>query len=300
LLSIVLVLMLGRFVWLHFYPVDICDWMNGGCSWHATCRMTDNVRYCTCFDGFTGNGVQCEQCKDQCDRCTAGYVLKDDHCIERSREQRQSVVVVVSSWRDDLSWLEGIPYPTFVYSEHNQAWLNGHHHTEAARFMHYLCSYYHFLPDYMFFLHGHRSSRHRPLDLINQISSVQLHPAIYKGFATYNMGLRGPREKRVYITMNLFWDQVMQKHFDGNFDARHGEKQNGKACCAEFVVSAQQVWRNPQVLYCDALHWLLSPNQGTELAAVTDNIDKLKGQALEWLYPFIFEHEGDSLSIKGE
>ena len=43
-----------------FLDIDECASMPGPCNEYADCADTDGSYNCTCREGFTGNGLQCE------------------------------------------------------------------------------------------------------------------------------------------------------------------------------------------------------------------------------------------------
>lgn len=57
---------------------DPCEGIT--CSGHGTCSLTNNELVCTCDEGYSGHGYDCDWCKE-------GYYHEDDVCVEADNVQ---------------------------------------------------------------------------------------------------------------------------------------------------------------------------------------------------------------------
>lgn len=83
-----------------------------------------------------------------------------------------SVVAVISAWHNDIAWIDDLPFPAIVYSEHQHAEINARHRTEASRILHHLCKHYDMLADFTIFFHAHEESWHRSRALLANVTAA--------------------------------------------------------------------------------------------------------------------------------
>ena len=176
---------------------------------------------------------------------------------------------------------------------------------EAMAYLTYIIDHYHSLPYNIIFLHSHRSGFFQawhvdsPLhDNVAAMQSLDLHYVQKNGYVNlrcnWNPGCKRAHRKNKHVTEEV-WNEIFEGTStpplsslaadDGDND-RPSENQAflsvpeevGAACCAQFAVSSQQVYKRPLSDYIRFRQWLID----------TETDDAKSGRIMEFLWHIIF------------
>lgn len=204
-----------------------------------------------------------------------------------SWDHTSDLVVVVSHFREDLTWLQQCPYPLVVYSaigapvhvpydllqiQPKDRVLLPNKGKEVKVYLSFIIRHYDHLPQFMAFLHGHQTSWHQKLDMLKAIDCAKRD--IYD-FISLNMNFIRDRDPQNEIMQYVYreWDVHFKPylHIDAPKVVFHD-------CCAQFIVSRRAVRRIPKRAYQHWLDWFHNE--------ATDGITL--GYVFEYLWHVIF------------
>ena len=90
----------------------------------------------------------------------------------------ENAMVVVSHYKEDLSWLSRIRYKYVVYKKdqdddypYNVPVNKGN---EASAYLKYIIDHYDNLPEYVIFVHGHESDWHHEDSMVDKLNSLRI------------------------------------------------------------------------------------------------------------------------------
>ena len=223
--------------------------------------------------------------------------------------------MVVSAYRDDLSWLrnvEAIGIRTHVYGRPGAEAPDAEHQLpvnrgdEAAAYFRYLADHYDNLPEYVMFVHGHEYAYHAPtsmattcrLDIPTQIEAMG-------GFASLNHDKRGRTVRkyadRLMPSYSAQWTKQLGRGWSAAFLARALAELYEDAeqppvstptklafpASAQFVVSKAAIQKRPRAFYARAY------NLSTAATPETCRGRTCGGYFFEQQYHYIFGRAWD-------
>lgn len=169
----------------------------------------------------------------------------------------------------------------------------------------YIIDHYDSLPSNIIFLHSHRSGFFQawhvdsPLhDNVAAMKSLDLHYIQTNGYVNlrcnWNPGCKKAHRSNKHVTEEV-WNEIFKGTStppmrsmtteDGDHDEALGKQaylsvpeEVGAACCAQFAVSSQQVYKRPRNDYVQVRQWLID----------TDRDDAHSGRIMEFLWHIIF------------
>ena len=181
-------------------------------------------------------------------------------------------VIMIASNNEDTSWIPIYlgDIPTVVYAKDNpDAVFNvpGNKGKEATSYLKYIVDNYDALPDHTAFLHAHRSSWHSP-DIVPLIRNLNWNTAPFFNLAqhtlnnTIYMNLTGtpdrpapPAEGKEDMLVDnghikKFWSECLEGEM-GPVPPWIVDQ-----CCAQFVVTRDQILERPLNFYMGIFNWL--------------------------------------------
>ncbi|KAG2392682.1 hypothetical protein C9374_011407 [Naegleria lovaniensis] len=194
-----------------------------------------------------------------------------------SEQEKIDKIIVVSRFNEDVSWL-AIHFPHIKHVVYEKQDLTAPYHVEknygqeASAFLRYIIDHYDKLPNYMAFVHAHRSSWH-----IKDIVPILKH--LYWG--KYEYVSLNPDKFTYHSAGNQNYDRV-KKYWSHLFEESFGKMPPViyNWCCASFVVSRERVLRNSKSFYEKIYHWIM--NSGVDSFWTS--------RVLEHTWGFIFHH----------
>jgi hypothetical protein len=204
----------------------------------------------------------------------------------------ENAMVVVSHYKEDLSWLSRIRYKYVVYKKdqdddypYNVPVNKGN---EASAYLKYIIDHYDNLPEYVIFVHGHESDWHHEDSMVDKLNSLRitkdytnLNDSRHNFKLTYDkkQGFLLNGSTREIGPMNEWWDENMTQYFGDPW--QYAPVINRDTCCAQFVIKRDNILRHSINFYKTQYKWLIT----------TDLHNYYSGRYYEWLWKFIFSHD---------
>lgn len=190
------------------------------------------------------------------------------------------MVLVLSHWREDLSWIRYQPFPVVVYEKRPQS----HRHStprntanEASAYLKFIVDYYDRLPQAAAFLHSHRHAYHQE-DLLSLLNDLDPPAQWEGGYCNLNSVVWGTREDPSRALLYRNFSAWAQRHL-GPLPPLLLDR-----CCAQFAVTRTRILSRPRSFYEDALAVALDP----ALNESDREQNRQRGLLFEWLWHHIF------------
>ena len=163
--------------------------------------------------------------------------------------------IICSKYNKSTDFLDEIPIKSVVLQKNvdvpNIA-------NEATTYLYYIIHNYDNLPNNMIFIHDENESWHHEGKITEKIYEW-IEEYEENGKTYYEVNNRPQIVKNfVNKTHEKFWNDIFQPYF-GDYDKC--KKVDGK-CCAQFIVSKQNVRKNPKELYERYYNWLITNTSG--------------------------------------
>jgi predicted O-methyltransferase YrrM len=104
------------------------------------------------------------------------FSLIEESCWAAKKQTENSKVRILSShYKEDLSWINFVKYPTTIYSKtiEDKNFINFNKVQEVPAYLKYIIDNYKNLPEYTIFVHGHLNSEHQKdkniIEIINNL-----------------------------------------------------------------------------------------------------------------------------------
>ena len=210
-------------------------------------------------------------------------------------------LVIVAHYKEDINWLNNIIYPNIVYEKlklDNQ-YFCPNVANEASSYLKFICDYYDQLPKNVIFLHGEEEAWHHDGKL-SQVIEKHVNNYEKNGYKYYNLDKITMNNFKInkgkqLIQKSQWWIDTMQDYF-GEME-QYGSWMAGKKCCAQFIVSREQIRKLPKKFYCNMYNWLINNSKkydGSPKRSDKTLADPLSsyntGRYLEWSWELIFTY----------
>jgi len=218
--------------------------------------------------------------------------------VYNKENNKNSLIVVVSKYKENTDWLQKLKYPYLVYTKNENDYskynIPKNKGNEASVYFKFIIDNYNNLPDYVAFIHAHESDWHHKNSMADKLNGItlkdhyiNLNDNDFKNIISY-------KNDRLYL--KIIYNQInenknsiemleleMVTWYNDNLKEYFGPLVNNSLinidlCCAQFIVSKFNILNLPFEFYIKQYNWLLS----TEL----DN--SRSGRFYEWMWSFIF------------
>jgi hypothetical protein len=189
---------------------------------------------------------------------------------------KEKLVVVISHYNENLSWLKNTNAPFVISSKTNKdknLYVDINKGNEVSGYLTYITKNYDNLPEYTLFLHGHFVDLHQfenTIDIINNLYKIINNKKI-NYLNVNNLGVPDFlwTEHRRKIWNELFFEEL------GTMPEVLYDK-----CCAQFIVNKDSIRLRPNKFYQKLLYYSLHNNIDTK----NNNF----GHVMEFLWHYIF------------
>jgi hypothetical protein len=220
---------------------------------------------------------------DKENQSNLSLILKSNrNFINKFNLENETVVLLISHFNESLSWLlNAHQYPFIVASktinDGSAIYCRKNVANEASSYLEYIVKYYHNLPLYTVFLHGHDKDWHQFYSKEFILKNLDFE---YDYFNINNILIFDGEYERFLLNSNNIWKTLFQYEF--NIDEPPLELTN--KCCAQFLVTKQNILKRPLVFYEKLLDFIYEKD---------DFIDEKKyhtimSYALEYTWHIIF------------
>lgn len=236
-----------------------------------------------------------------------GYGTKEwDH-------QSSELVIVTAHFSEKLDWLLKSKYPVIVcdkpgakpmpFPADPKCSLPTNRGREASSFLKFIVEYYHRLPRYVAFLHGHETAWHHGLSMSlldavdrakrGQFDYINLNNVQHSKVIT-NEALRHVKHHAKNVQVGHPGHTFLQKNWSRHFEPILKipfPKHVRFMCCAQFVVSARAIRRHPLSTYKALYDMVMDPSHGDDWPV---------GAGLEFVWHILFGEPADMCDGKDE
>lgn len=177
-------------------------------------------------------------------------------------------MIVTSHWREDLGWLKRSRWPVTLVDKEGASptsleakWILPNKGRECSTYLKFITEFYHNLPEWTVFLHGHENTWHHMYDK-TILELIDLAPKDKNTFQSLN-GVWAERDRETY---NEFWPVV---------EPWLGELPQGPAffdCGAQFIVGRKRIKMLPKEFYEKLLNFVLKLERDKEFAIFMEGI----------------------------
>lgn len=209
-----------------------------------------------------------------------------DQIVDIPKETKALVVSARS--RDVIHWMEDvqedwIQYPYLVTEDtkpNSTLSVPANNGNEAMRYFSFIIDNYDSLPDIIAFRHGHNTTWHQRFDSAAEVNHLNLTTVHLRGYQNFNCELRVLGcDQHIYLADKQRAENATNDESNGrlstrsdppvdeaiyqNWDAWFGvpmPEDVTSACCAQFAVSKEAVYRRTKEKYMEYRQWLLSTN----------------------------------------
>lgn len=202
------------------------------------------------------------------------------HCVADQR----TLLLVVSHWKGDASWLADQPFCYLVYEKYEAKdsyidFATPNKANEASSYLHFLASQYHQLPDSTIFLQDHQSSLHSA-NMVHILRQLRLDAHPYLPLNSIYMPFLEPRD---FCNVRKCIAASGLTHFINASTLPTHHMDVAFTCCAQFLVSREAVLSRPKEMYERLLQYTLA---ATDFGQRSDSF--ARGECLEVLWHVIF------------
>jgi hypothetical protein len=183
-----------------------------------------------------------------------------------------SKVIVVSRWREDISWIDVYlgDIDHIVYTKEDTLALHNilnNKAQEATCYLRYIIDYYEKLPEIVVFLHAHRHAWHQqdPDDVVKGLRTLQWGKYEYMPLQTKHMTntqFRKNDTNRQFAFNYLLWTEVLHEL---------GQPPDTIVCpcCASFAIKRQAILRRSKSFYENIYNFLQTTKEANSVTSRT-------------------------------
>lgn len=186
---------------------------------------------------------------------------------------RPQVQLVIAKYKEDVSWLEVMPYPARVYDKSDApspgATALPNLGRETHTYLHHILTHYPDFPEYTLFSQGwpfeHLEERYGPIELAGLIRAAIERRALFKGFAYYTLkcdGLGQPHDMRKPENQGRWAgygkDIPVAETYEKLFAGPVPQQYHVKAPAGIFLVHRARILLRPRGLYETAFNLVLN------------------------------------------
>ena len=195
----------------------------------------------------------------------------------------EKLIILTSHYNEDLFWLNYINYP-FIISSKNVKEKNLYtpinKGNECSAYLTYIIKYYHNLPEYTLFLHGHYEDWHQTTNLINIINNLTFESK-YKNINNFGIDDRCIESNDIikYIKNNI-WNELFLNEL-GPMPDKFYDK-----CCAQFLVHRDRIHLRSITFYKNILNYIYNKD-----VLMKDGYHGNMSYIMEYIWHYIFGEE---------
>ena len=199
--------------------------------------------------------------------------------------EKRDYFIVCAKYNRNTDFLKEIPIPSIVIDKTVVPNIAN----EATTYLYYIIKNYDTLPNHIIFIHDENTSWHHDGKITEEIGTwIKEYERTGSTYYEFNnMDIDKPRDYHTDAEKEL-WEQVFEKHVCAYKDAG---PLAGK-CCAQFIVSKEQIRKHPKQFYQEYYDWLI---ENTTAEANGSPDDMYSGfntsRYAEWSWRFIFSPE---------
>jgi len=196
--------------------------------------------------------------------------------------KQNKYLIVCARYNRNVDFLKEIPIESVVIDKENVPNVAN----EATSYLHFIINNYDNMPEHLIFIHDENTSWHHDGKITERIRSwiqeYETNGSTYYEFN--NMDIDKPPDYHTDSERKL-WENVFEKHICPYKDAL---PLSGK-CCAQFIVSKEQIQKHPKQFYQDYYKWLLDNTSEEGNGASEDMYSGYNmNRYAEWSWRFIF------------
>jgi hypothetical protein len=183
-----------------------------------------------------------------------------------------SKVLVISRWREDISWIDVYlgDMNHIVYTKEDTLAVHNipeNKAQEATCYLRYIIDYYEKFPDIVVFLHAHRHSWHNQVadDIVNGLKALQWGKYEYMPLQTHFMTESRFRKNDTdpqFAFNHFLWTQVLREL---------GQPPDTIVCpcCASFAIKRQAILRRSKSFYENLYNFLQTTDESSSISSRT-------------------------------
>jgi len=184
-----------------------------------------------------------------------GVFLFYNKTIFENFSNNDDYVVICANYNKPTDFLEEIPIKSIVLKKGEEIPNKAH---EATTYLHYMIKNYDNLPENMIFIHDENESWHHDGKITERIYEwIEKYEKNGKTYYEINDKEQNVKEWN-NKTHEKFWNEVFLDYF-GEYDKC--KKVDGK-CCAQFIISKNNILQHPKSLYEKYYNWLVTNTHG--------------------------------------
>ena len=156
------------------------------------------------------------------------------------------LIIVSSHYTENLDWLKVCKYPVVVCSKIgaitpsipvDPKCIIPNKGNEASSYLNFIIQYYDVLPQYMAFIHGHETSWHQSVDILEAING-----ALYKEFGYVSLNGRFVK-RNLGSEFHVLISDIWNTYFEKLIGVCYPENNVLHDSCAQFIVSREKIYK---------------------------------------------------------
>jgi len=201
--------------------------------------------------------------------------------------------IVCARYNKDITFLNNIPIKNTIIQKYKDV---PNIANEATSYLYYIINNYENLPKNIIFIHDENESWHHDgkitENIYNWINEYINYGKNYyefnnKEFDKYYKNNGHPDAYNRIKGFKKFWDDNLKNEIGEYKDAK---PECGK-CCAQFIISKQQILKRSKIFYNNIYIWLINNSSGEGNGSGYDEYSGfMLGRYVEWTWRFIFNN----------
>ena len=196
---------------------------------------------------------------------------------------KQKLVLCISHYQEQLNWLNTIETPFIIVSktikDSRVLHVPVNQGNEVSSYLLYILTYYHNLPEYTLFLHGHNEDWHQLYNIQYILNASDLNKP-YSNINNWYVNDRNINTNTYMKQLQTIWFELFQEEL-GDMPATFREK-----CCAQFFVHRDRIQLRSYRFYKTLYEYVISDIQDD--ASAIDGYHSSMSYMMEFIWHYIY------------